>query len=160
MNLASLQRHDQATANAILAAAILANSANSGLPKDVERIASYEGEVRSVVAEIRGKLKLGELDTTPNAQAKIFGFLSTAIDEAVFRTKGIDVALQRVGQLGLLSPKAYDVEQPDGFRQHFYPLTMSKKLVRELIGNADEVQHLMVDRSLVIFQIGMPFPSF
>jgi hypothetical protein len=145
MKLATLQRHDQATANAILAAAVLANSANSGLPEDVKRITAYEGEVQSVLAEIRTKLNLESSDATPRTQAKIVDYLSSAIDAVVFETKGIDVALQRIGQLGLLSPKAYDVEQPETFKQRFYSLTMSKKLVRDSIGSADEVQHLMTE---------------
>jgi hypothetical protein len=147
--LTTLERHDPATANAILAAAVLSTATNPGLADDLQRAASYEGDVRLVLDEVRSKLRVERADESSRTKARIVDFLSSAIDRQVFGPgQKIDATLQRVGQLGLLSPSAYTVQQPESFKQRFYSLTFNKRLVREVINEPDEVQHLMTENAL------------
>lgn len=143
MALTVLERHDKPTASAILAAGVLASTANTGLPQDLTPINKYKGEVELLLAEVRQKLNLQGADQSPDALIQIQGYLSKLIDSSVRNDD--DQALNRVAQLGLLSPGAYRVEQPAAFVSRFYSLGVSKSQVQEAVLHADEVQHLLAE---------------
>ena len=149
MQLESLIRYDRPTANNILAAAALATSASPGLEDDQKFIGSYKEEVEAVISEIRGKLNLRSDDLSAKAKLRINEYFSNAFDSAIFQDESRNDALNRAGDLGRLSPNAYDVELTANFKRVFLSLATNKKNVQSTILSPDEYQHLLNENTLV-----------
>jgi len=144
MPLEVLSRYDEKTASAILAAAALSTSAMPSEKED-DLILEHKDQVIELLAEIRRRLRLRTDDQSPTAKASIDDFISNSIDEVVLTAPTAQAALNRAGQAGRLSPGVYKVEQPSSFTEKFYPLTMKKRLVQDVVNHPDDFQHLLND---------------
>jgi hypothetical protein len=144
MPLEVLSRYDEKTASAILAAAALSTSAMPSEKED-DLVLEHKDQVVELLAEIRRRLRLRVDDQSPTAKASIDNFISNSIDEVVLTAPTAQAALNRAGQAGRLSPGLYKVEQPSSFVELFYPLTMKKHIVQDVVNYPDDFQHLLND---------------
>ena len=144
MPLDVLNRYDNSTASAILAAAALSTSSMPFEAED-DLIVEHRDQVSELLTQIRRRLNLRSDDSSIDAKTSIDAFISKSIDEVVMTAPAAEAALSRAGQAGRLSPALYKVEQPAPFCERFYALTFKKHIVQEVINTPDEFQHLLND---------------
>jgi hypothetical protein len=142
MNLTTLQRLDQRTAEGILAAAALATSPDPGI-SDEHRLSEYSLQAAELLSEIRSRLRIKPDDNSPRSKFAIDIFLADALKQSILRAGNGAEALKRVGQLGRLAPALYTVVQPQTFADLFYGLGVGANHVDDAVRRPNDYQHLM-----------------
>lgn len=138
MHLNSLSSVSRDEAERVLASAALAGGQLVKADSDLD-------EVAALLSEIRTKLRIGPDDQSPQARARIDEAISALIDEVLVDPERMEAALRRAGADGRLPASAYSIEFTDVFRQKFEPLGEKKHLVKRMIVEADDHEHLSIN---------------
>jgi hypothetical protein len=143
MTLATIQKLDPDKASKVLAAAAIATSWDPGFHIEDPLHTQFEDEARSVLDEIRQKLRISESDTSVKATKAIDAALAKAIASATLEGVDKEALLNRIGQAGRLSPRLYTVGFTEQFNAIFSKLGVKRRRVEESIQKPSEYQHLL-----------------
>lgn len=121
---------------------------------DKQNIASYyelfqktwndPSDVRLLaVEEIIKSLNLKGIDQFHELKAKLLAFVGNEIRALALESKDISKARKRLGQKGMLSPKAYQVKFAQEFFKFCIPLGVTKNEVVQSIGSPDMFEHFL-----------------
>jgi hypothetical protein len=138
--LRTLDKFEPAEANAILAAATLAQD---GRPVPSEKVRRYSEEIEDLLSEVRSELKLSPTDNTINARRRISEALSQALSRAILGDTPVRDVQRVLGNRGTLPMGGYKIS----FRSEFKSLKENERFVEQAIRSADRIEHLAAAHS-------------
>lgn len=102
-------------------------------------------ETKALFEEIIKRLGIEETAETPEAQARLFEFVTNELVNAATDTAHLREARERIGQKGWLRPGLYEVKFAQSFT-HSTTFGVRRTHVEQALHNPDAIEHLYPER--------------
>jgi hypothetical protein len=120
---------------------------NPGIEESARRKVLDPEFVRSMLTEIRKKLRIPESDNSVKAQSRIYAFLSEEISKAALANTDMERIKTRLGDKGELHPSQYQVTFAPRF-ELLEALGMRRPHIIEAVVHPDQSTHLRAKTTL------------